>query len=76
MTANKTRKQRLEDFKTDHLLREGAMRDSVDEELSRLSKAESDLLNNLDEQTRKLVFSLIHNSCEYKTTLRLALYYH
>ena len=49
------------------------MRDSVDEELSRLSKAESDLLNNLDEQTRKLVFSLIHNSCEYKTTLRLAL---
>ena len=73
MTANKTRKQRLENFKTDHLLREGAMRDSVDEELSRLSKAESDLLNNLDEQTRKLVFSLIHNSCEYKTTLRLAL---
>ena len=46
------------------------MRDSVDEELSRLSEAESDLLNNLDEPTRKLVFSLIHNSCEYKTTLR------
>lgn len=73
MTTTSTRKQRLENFKTHYLLREGAMEDAVNEELSRLDEKDAILLNSLDERTSRLILSVMHNCCEYKAALRLAL---